>query len=397
MKKVLALVFFAIALGIASDISAQTTAFTYQGSLKDGTNQANGTYDLQFRLWDASSPIAGPITLEDVPVTNGVFSVNLDFGASALPGADRYLEISVRPGASTGAFTTLAPRQQVTSSPYAMQAAFAGNATTADTALNANNAANAQNADAVGGTPADQVIKEGDPRLTDMRQPTAGSASYVQINPSSPQTGNFDILGNAKVRSTLDVQGQTTLRSNTFVLGTLSGNGSGLTNLSAANVTGLGSLATVTPAGTADQSAFLRGDNSWSRPPMYLLSKANRGSSAAATVRWYYPIGNGAVGFSSQDSAMQMPYPCTLGSFKVTADTNSYVQRTFVVVAGTSPTFMNDTAISVSVSGATNGTFGTTSPNTVSIGAGQYISIKDDSAAAPAQPTVNFYFTLTCN
>jgi hypothetical protein len=103
----------------------QTTAFSYQGRLTDGGATANGLYDLQFKLFDAASAgnqIGATVTRDDVNVTNGVFSTTLDFGAAAFPGAARWLEISVRPGASTGAYTTLAPRQPVNSTPYAIRA-----------------------------------------------------------------------------------------------------------------------------------------------------------------------------------------------------------------------------------------------------------------------------------
>src|SRR5689334_3311846 len=101
---------------------AQTTAFTYQGKLTDAGNPATGTYDLQFRLFDAligGNQIGTTLIREDVSVTGGIFTATLDFGAVAFPGAPRFLEISVRPGASTGAFTPLSPLQPVSSTPYA--------------------------------------------------------------------------------------------------------------------------------------------------------------------------------------------------------------------------------------------------------------------------------------
>ncbi|HWN98287.1 MAG TPA: hypothetical protein VNS63_03350, partial [Blastocatellia bacterium] len=113
----------------ASSTLAQTTGFTYQGRLTDAGGPANGAYDLQFKLYDA---LAGPTqvgataTLDDVAVSNGSFSVTLDFGAAAFPGTNRWLEIGVRPGVSTGAFTTLTPRQPITSTPYAINAAQLG-------------------------------------------------------------------------------------------------------------------------------------------------------------------------------------------------------------------------------------------------------------------------------
>lgn len=39
----------------AFSVFAQTAAFTYQGRLTDGVMAANGTYEMQFRLFDAES------------------------------------------------------------------------------------------------------------------------------------------------------------------------------------------------------------------------------------------------------------------------------------------------------------------------------------------------------
>jgi hypothetical protein len=47
---------FALVLPAASAPAAPVgTAFTYQGRLFDGTNPANGTYDLTFALFDAGA------------------------------------------------------------------------------------------------------------------------------------------------------------------------------------------------------------------------------------------------------------------------------------------------------------------------------------------------------
>ena len=97
------------------------SVFTYQGRLTDAGNPADGAYDLQLRLFDASSGGAqvGPtLTRDDVVVSSGLFTVSLDFGA-AFTGNKRWLEIAVRPGASTGAYTTLAGRQELTPAPNA--------------------------------------------------------------------------------------------------------------------------------------------------------------------------------------------------------------------------------------------------------------------------------------
>ncbi|MBK8466075.1 MAG: tail fiber domain-containing protein [Chloracidobacterium sp.] len=118
-----ALLFFGLFLCSSLHLRAQTTAFTYQGSLRDGTSLANGNYDFEFRLYDAVTAGAQQGVVQqrsNVAVVVGVFTVSLDFGAGAFKGANRYLEISVRL-AGQPTFTILGPRQLVTSSPYSVK------------------------------------------------------------------------------------------------------------------------------------------------------------------------------------------------------------------------------------------------------------------------------------
>ncbi|MBK8001042.1 MAG: hypothetical protein IPK15_20615 [Verrucomicrobia bacterium] len=107
---------------------AQGTAFTYNGRLLlDGT-PVSAPYEMQFTLYDAISGgtiVGGPFTRIQVDVVNGLFSTLIDFGANVFTGPPRWLDIAVRPGGA-GALTILAPRQEVTSSPYAIRAQTAG-------------------------------------------------------------------------------------------------------------------------------------------------------------------------------------------------------------------------------------------------------------------------------
>jgi len=99
------------------------TAFTYQGRLTDGGSPAHGLYDLEFTLFDSvGSLVAGPITFPDHAVSNGLFTVYLDFGSTPFQGSARFLEIGVRPGGSMDPFTTLSPRQELKATPYALYA-----------------------------------------------------------------------------------------------------------------------------------------------------------------------------------------------------------------------------------------------------------------------------------
>ncbi len=102
------------------------TAFTYQGRLTDNGQPADGEYDLKLSLYDSVSaliPVVNPVNLENVPVTNGLFTVTVDFGAAgAFTGAERWLGIGVRPGNLSSVHMPLTPRQKITPTPYAVAA-----------------------------------------------------------------------------------------------------------------------------------------------------------------------------------------------------------------------------------------------------------------------------------
>ena len=120
---------------------AQGTGFAYQGRLNVAGNPAGGIYDLRFTIYDALSggtQQGNAITNSATAVSSGLFNAALDFG-NQFPGTDRWLEIAVRTNGG-GTFSTLSPRQQLTSTPYAVQAA---NATTAATATSSVTAASA--------------------------------------------------------------------------------------------------------------------------------------------------------------------------------------------------------------------------------------------------------------
>src|SRR5881396_3259859 len=127
-RAVFLLGFLLIVACVSSVRAQQTTSFTYQGRLTDGGTAANGNYDLQFALFDnvaGGAQIGSTLTRSSVTVSGGVFSVQLDFGVSAFPGANRVLEIGVRLTGG-GSFTVLSPRQQISSTPYAIRTLNAG-------------------------------------------------------------------------------------------------------------------------------------------------------------------------------------------------------------------------------------------------------------------------------
>jgi hypothetical protein len=151
-----------LTLALAALCAAETfaapigAAFTYQGRLDDGGQPANNVYDLTFTLHDDPVNVASMgtyIILSAVPVTNGLFTVQLnvngEFGGNAFNGQARWLQIGVRtnsPGNAFNNFTFLAPRQPLTPAPMAL---FAPNAGQAATANSANTATTAQTANSV--------------------------------------------------------------------------------------------------------------------------------------------------------------------------------------------------------------------------------------------------------
>ena len=122
-----------VLLTVAVASRAQTTAFTYQGRLNTNGVPATANYDLQFSLRDSASGtnlIGSPVAVSPAALTNGLFTVTLDFGSGVFDGSSRWLEIGVRKWGDTNAYTVLSPRQLLASSPYAIRALNSSTATT---------------------------------------------------------------------------------------------------------------------------------------------------------------------------------------------------------------------------------------------------------------------------
>jgi hypothetical protein len=202
-------------LFVALAVRAQTTAFTYQGQLDSNNVPATGAYDFRFQIYNTNnSVVAGPLTNAPVGVTNGLFTVTLNFGASVFDGSMRSLEIGVRTNGNTNAYTVLSPRQTLTSAPYAIQS------------LNALNALNASNA----------VVLTAPLPATNL----AGTIPNSLLSPNvAVLTNNVVFSGNVTAMNftgngygLLNVPG-------TSLIGIITGNGSGLSNVPATSLTGL--------------------------------------------------------------------------------------------------------------------------------------------------------------
>jgi hypothetical protein len=208
-----------ICLGVAlcglfatqNSIFAQGTAFTYQGQLLLNSTVVNGQFDLQFKLRPATNGVGqiGP-TLTNAPtgVTNGLFTVALDFG-DVFNVSPLFLEVGVRTNGSTAAYVILSPLQPITSAPYAVQAL--------------------QAATFLGGV-SDAQLSANVPRLNASNNFT-GNVTFS--NAAGNFNGNF--TGNFSGNSTGTFNGTGTGTFN----GIFNGNGGNVTNLNITNLVGV--------------------------------------------------------------------------------------------------------------------------------------------------------------
>ncbi len=106
----------------ASPQTALSTAFTYQGELKNNGDPVNANCDFQFALYDTLSggnQVEATQAVSNTFVSNGLFTVVLDFG-NVFTGDARWLDVALRCPAGSGAYTSLTPRQPLTAMPYAL-------------------------------------------------------------------------------------------------------------------------------------------------------------------------------------------------------------------------------------------------------------------------------------
>jgi hypothetical protein len=265
---------------------AQGTAFTYQGRLNNGGSPASGTYNLTFTLFNTNTTgvaIAGPVTNNAVIITNGLFTVLVDFGSGVFTGATNWLEIGVETNGASP-FATLAPRQQLTPTPYAIYAEGAGNlsGTLSASRLTSNGNTNGGGDNFFVGLSGNSMTSgsyntaNGAYALnhdTSGSGNTANGAQALQNNTSgSANTANGDValfnntsgsnnialgylagyyittgsynidIGNTGFSTDTNIIRIGSGQSQTFIAGVLNGNGGGLTNLnvSASQLTSIG-------------------------------------------------------------------------------------------------------------------------------------------------------------
>jgi hypothetical protein len=129
-----------VALSVVTSVQAQSTAFTYQGQLKNGASAANGLHDFRFRLFDAAtggSQVGTAQCVDNVTVTNGLFTTTVDFGQQFATPVPRFLEIEVRADTglnctNTTGYVLLSSRQLLSATPFASHAKSAFSLDAAD-------------------------------------------------------------------------------------------------------------------------------------------------------------------------------------------------------------------------------------------------------------------------
>jgi hypothetical protein len=232
---------------------AQGTAFTYQGQLQQNGSPANGSYDLQFILYNASvgGSQAGPIlTNSATAVSNGLFTMTLDFGEGIFTGTNYWLDIAVRSNGA-GTFAELSPRQPLTPAPYAV---FAGTSS---------NLSGTVSVGQLNGTVGNSQLAHNSITLTAGTGLSGGGTVALGGATTLTNAGVLSVTGNPDITAT-NAGGAVTLgdtatssnavgtlvkrnASGNFAAGTISatsfsgafnGNGNGLTNLNASQLAG---------------------------------------------------------------------------------------------------------------------------------------------------------------
>jgi hypothetical protein len=110
---------------VQAQVSSTGTNFTYQGELRAGENPVTDECDMAFHLYDLETGGSelGTIT-RTLPITDGLFTANLDFGNNAFHGEARWMGVQVK-CPNDVAYTDLG-RQELTAAPYTLYSLSTG-------------------------------------------------------------------------------------------------------------------------------------------------------------------------------------------------------------------------------------------------------------------------------
>jgi hypothetical protein len=286
-----------------STLLAQTSAFTYQGRLMEDGQPANGIYDFRFALF-ATETIRDPYTdfrtNSAVQVADGVFSTMLDFGAEAFNRSSAWLEIGVRTNLPKPIeFDKQSPRQQITSSPWAIRAMGLPASAVTQTELAANAVTSGKiAAGAIANAHISASAAIADTKLAAII--TAGKVANSATTATSANTGNAIVARDASGN----------FSANNVAANAFSGGGAGLTSLNASQLTG----GTVPDARLGANVALRNGGNTFTGNQ--LISSGNVG-----------------IGTVSPESILDVRGPLTLQSSGAANHDNLRIKKTGAIAS----------------------------------------------------------------
>jgi len=359
MKRSVVALVFCLLVGPSVSQAQVGTAFTYQGRLTDAGAPANGVFDLELKLFDALSggaQVGSTVTLGDISVANGLFTVTPDFGAAAFTGNKRWLEIGVRPGISLGAYTPLSSRQELTPTPNAIfsssAAAVTGivpvaNGGTGSATLNFVDLSTSQSVGGsktfssnllVTGTLSASAMSQngnnvcdasgncGVPGIVPIASGGTGSATQNFVDLTTAQTvgGNKTLTGNLVLGSSTATTGNILKNANPFIhnsgpSGTFIGENAGNLSITGALNTGVGSNALANhTTGTSNTAigADALGVNTTGHNNTATGSGALRFNTTAShnTATGQGALRGNTTGYSNTASGVQALYANTIGT-----------------------------------------------------------------------------------
>jgi hypothetical protein len=166
---------------------ATASPFTYQGSLMENGQPANGTYDMTFQLADAAviGFLLDSDTVNNVQVVDGLFTVEIDFDDDLMNNDSRWIAIVIDG-------TTLSPRTRLRAIPRAYRAVLADTADSieAPVFLSATNATLNALATSSTGT-----------ALLGSHTSASGSAPGIQGSTNSSSTNAVGVFGRVNTTS----------------------------------------------------------------------------------------------------------------------------------------------------------------------------------------------------
>lgn len=223
------------ALGPAPAQAAVPVRLNYQGNLRQSGFLVNGQRDMKFRIFNSSAPAAAMLwesTAAAVDISTGIFRVTLEPAISDWQSGNLWLELEVDGH-------TMSPREELTSSPFAINSAMlSGKSYTVSASQPSSGISGDLWLDT--SVPASPVLKYY--VIDPVSYPAGAWINTASGSAPALHAGTHEAGGTDQIRTldTLTVVSSVTVASSVAAAG-FYGDGSGLYNLNASNIT-LGAL-----------------------------------------------------------------------------------------------------------------------------------------------------------